>query len=226
MMLVLKSRRIALKGLYDRQAWSNTSIVFFRIIEGCGGRFHLRGLDNIRNSKGSVVFVSNHMSTLETMVFPGIIAPMREVTFVVKESLVKHPLFGPVMKARNPILVTRKNLREDLEVVMRKGQEFLSGGTSIVIFPQSTRKVEFVPEEFNTLGVKLAAKAGVAVVPVAIKTDFLENGKLLKELGPLSRNKPIYITFGEPINIDIPIKEVHQKVIDFISGNLKKWGNE
>ena len=225
-MLVLKSRRIALKGLYDRQAWSNTSIVFFRIIEGCGGRFHLRGLDNIRNSKGSVVFVSNHMSTLETMVFPGIIAPMREVTFVVKESLVKHPLFGPVMKARNPILVTRKNLREDLEVVMRKGQEFLSGGTSIVIFPQSTRKVEFVPEEFNTLGVKLAAKAGVAVVPVAIKTDFLENGKLLKELGPLSRNKPIYITFGEPINIDIPIKEVHQKVIDFISGNLKKWGNE
>ena len=162
MMLVLKSRRIALKGLYDRQAWSNTSIVFFRIIEGCGGRFHLRGLDNIRNSKRSVVFVSNHMSTLETMVFPGIIAPMREVTFVVKESLVKHPLFGPVMEARNPILVTRKNLREDLEVVMRRGQEFLSGGTSIVIFPQSTRKVEFVPEEFNTLGVKLAAKAGVS----------------------------------------------------------------
>jgi 1-acyl-sn-glycerol-3-phosphate acyltransferase len=160
-MLVLKSRKIALKGLYDRKAWASTSIVSFRHIEGCGGRFHMTGLNNIRDCKGPAVFVSNHMSTLETMVFPGIIAPVKEVTFVVKESLVNHPLFGPVMRARNPILVTRKNLREDLEVVMRKGQEFLANGTSIVIFPQSTRSVKFIPEEFNTLGVRLAGKAGV-----------------------------------------------------------------
>lgn len=35
-----------------------------------------------------VVFVSNHMSTLETFVFPCIIAPVMKVTFVVKDSLV------------------------------------------------------------------------------------------------------------------------------------------
>ena len=222
-MLVLKSRRIALKGLYDRQAWASSSNVSFRLIESCGGRFHMKGLDNIRQSKGPVVFVSNHMSTLETMVFPGIIAPVREVTFVVKESLVKHPLFGPVMQARSPILVSRKNLREDFEVVMKTGQELLSKGISIVIFPQSTRKAEFVPEEFNTLGVRLAEKAGVPIIPVAIKTDFWGNGKLLKDLGPIDRKKPIYITFGKPLSVEGPLKEVHLKVIDFIKENLKKW---
>jgi 1-acyl-sn-glycerol-3-phosphate acyltransferase len=222
-MLVIKSRRIALKGLYDRQAWASSSNVSFKLIENCGGRFHMEGLDNIRKNEGPVVFVSNHMSTLETMVFPGIIAPMREVTFVVKDTLVKHPLFGPVMRARNPILVSRKNLREDFEAVMKKGQEFLSNGISIVIFPQSTRKVEFVPEEFNTLGVKLAAKSGVPVVPVAIKTDFWGNGNLVKDLGPIDRKKPIYIKFGTPISINGPVKDIHNQIIDFIRENLKKW---
>src|SRR4030043_2323348 len=138
-------------------------------------------MQNISKSEGPVLFIGNHMSTLETMVLPCIIAPHREVTFVVKESLVKHPLFGDVMRSRNPIVVGRTDPRKDLEAVMNGGMDLLSKGISIVIFPQSTRSVEFIPEEFNSLGVKLAKKAGVKVVPIAIKTDFWGNGKLIKE---------------------------------------------
>jgi 1-acyl-sn-glycerol-3-phosphate acyltransferase len=223
--LVLRSRRTALKGKYDTQAWENTSYESLKILESCGGKFHITGLDHIRQCKGPVVFVSNHMSTLETMVFPCIISPLKKVTFVVKESLVKHPLFGPVMRTRNPIIVSRSNLREDLMVVMKTGQELLAEGTSIVIFPQSTRKAEFVPAEFNSLGIKLADKAGVQVIPVAIKTDFWGNGKFLKELGPINRNKPIFMNFGEAITVGGSTKESHQKVIDFIAENISKWQN-
>lgn len=221
---IIRSRAVALKGLYDRQAWAESSCRIFKLVEGCGGRFHLRGLDNLRSCHEPVVFISNHMSTLETFVFPCIIAPNIEVTFVVKESLVRHPLFGPVMRARNPIIVERKNPREDFQMVMTKGKEFLAKGTSITIFPQSTRSAEFVPEEFNSLGIKLAKAAGVKALPVAVKTDFWENGKYLKDVGPVNRNKPIHMVFGQPFSIQGSGKEEHKRVIDFIIGHLQQWG--
>ena len=141
-------------------------------------------MENITKPAGSVLFISNHMSTLETMILPSIIGPHKELTFVVKESLVKHPLFGDVMRSRNPIVVGRTDPRKDLEAVMNGGVELLNNGISIVIFPQSTRSVEFNPEEFNSLGVKLAKKAGADIVPIALKTDFWGNGTLIKEPWP------------------------------------------
>jgi 1-acyl-sn-glycerol-3-phosphate acyltransferase len=220
---ILRSRSVAIRGHYDRKAWAESSYRVFKLIENCGGRFHLRGLDNLRSCQRPVVFISNHMSTLETFVFPSIIAPLMEVTFVVKESLVKHPLFGPVMRARNPILVRRSNPREDFQTVMSKGKELLAKGISVVIFPQSTRTVEFVPEEFNSLGIKLARAAGVYVLPVAVKTDFWGNGKYLKDAGPINRNKPIHIVFGEPFLVRGSGKDEHRGVIDFIVDHLQRW---
>ena len=221
--IVLKTRKQAIKKIYDDKAWADSSFVIFKFIEATGGRFHITGMENITKSQGPVLFISNHMSTLETMIFPSIIAPLRKVTFVVKESLVKHPLFGDVMRSRDPIVVGRTDPRKDLEAVMTGGMDRLGNGISIIIFPQSTRSLEFKPEEFNSLGVKLARKAGVDVVPVAIKTDFWGNGRLLKELGPLDSKKPIHIKFGEPFRVEGNGKEDNQKIIEFIQSSLEGW---
>lgn len=221
--IVFITRRQARKKIYHRQEWADSSMYIFRFIEKAGGKFHITGIDNIRKNDGPVLFISNHMSTLETMIFPGIIAPYREVTFVVKESLVKHPLFGDVMRSRDPIVVGRTDPRKDLEAVMNGGLERLKKGISVIIFPQSTRSVEFRPEEFNSLGVKLAKKAGIPVVPVAIKTDFWGNGKMIKELGPIDSSKPIHIRFGEPFMVQGNGKDENQKIISFIQSALKDW---
>jgi len=221
--VVLRSRKQARSGVYDDTAWANSSIYIFRFIERAGGRYHITGMENIAKESEPVLFIANHMSTLETMVLPGLIAPHRCTTFVVKESLVRHPLFGDVMRSRDPIVVGRTDPRKDLEAVMNGGMELLSKGISIVIFPQSTRSVEFRPGEFNTLGVKLAKKAGVKVVPVALKTDFWGNGKFIRELGPLDSRKTIYIKFGEPFPVTGTGKEENQKIIDFIQSSLKEW---
>jgi 1-acyl-sn-glycerol-3-phosphate acyltransferase len=127
------------------------------------------------------------------------------------------------MRSRDPIVVGRTDPRKDLEAVMNGGMELLSKGISIVIFPQSTRSVEFKPEEFNTLGVKLAKKAGVKVVPLALKTDFWGNGKIIRELGPLDSRRTIYLKFGEPFPVTGTGKEENQKIIDFIQSSLKEW---
>ena len=221
--IVVRSRNLAVAGRYDNSQWVASSHDVFRLIEDCGGRFSITGIDNLRKEKGPIVVISNHMSVLETMIFPGIIAPDRWVTFVVKESLVKYPVFGPVMRSRDPIVLSRSNPREDLQIVMSKGMELLQKGCSLVIFPQSTRKPGFVPAEFNSIGVKLAARAKVPVVPAAIRTDFWKNGSLIKDLGPIRRKIPIHMTFGEPVRVEGNGKDEHARIVEFIEGELGKW---
>jgi 1-acyl-sn-glycerol-3-phosphate acyltransferase len=221
--IVLRTRKEAMRGVYTTKEWTDSSIEIFRLVERIGGSFRIEGMENIVATPEPVIFLSNHMSTLETMIFPGIIAPHRKVTFVVKDSLVSHPLFGAVMRSREPIVVGRSDPRKDFETVMTEGLELLKKGISIIIFPQSTRSSDFKPEEFNSLGVKLAKKAGVQVVPVAIKTDFWGNGKVIKEIGKLDHTKLIHIKFTPPFTITGNGKEENQQIIDLIIQNLGDW---
>jgi 1-acyl-sn-glycerol-3-phosphate acyltransferase len=220
---IFRTRSEAYKGIYDTQHWIDSSHEIFTYIEQCGGKFHITGFDHLRNSQGPVVILSNHMSTLETMIFPGIIQPLKEVTFVVKDELVRHWAFGAVMRSRHPIVLSRSNPREDFRIVMDQGFESLKKGISVIIFPQSTRRIHFLASEFNSIGTKLAARAGVQVIPVAIKTDFWGNGKFTGYLGPLDRRKPIHIAFGSPINVSGNGKKEHQHMIDFIRNHLSLW---
>jgi 1-acyl-sn-glycerol-3-phosphate acyltransferase len=221
--IVFKSRGLARKGLYDTRQWVDTSHEVFTLVERCGGRIHITGLDNLRNNRDPLLFLSNHMSTLETMIFPGIIQPLTDVTFVVKDALVNHWVFKDIMKSRNPIVLSRENPREDFRIVMEQGQDRLQKNISIIIFPQSTRRVEFRPSEFNSLGTKLAAKEGVQVIPVAIKTDFWGFGKFSSYLGPIDRSKHVHIAFGEPMRVTAPGKKEHQAIVEFIQDHLEIW---
>lgn len=224
--VVFKNRKLALMGNYDTARWAHSSWEILKFSENCGGKYHITGFDYVDQVKDEpVVFISNHMSTLETMVFPCLIAPVKEVTFVVKDSLITSKIFGPVMRSRNPVAVGRNDSRQDFMKVMTEGKEKLENGSSIVIFPQSTRTLEMIPEKFNSLGIKLAQKAGVKIVPMAIKTDFWENGKLIKDLGVNHRDRPVFIKFGEPMTIKGNGKEEHQFVVEFIKSNLEEWRN-
>ena len=59
----------------------------------------------------------------------------------------------------------------------------------------------------------------------ALRTDFLANGKLVKDLGPIHRHNPVWFEFGEPIlKISGSGKEEHARIIRFIAGRVKDWG--
>ena len=50
-----------------------------------------QGLEIVQRLASPCVFIGNHMSILETFVLPCLIVPHRNVTFVVKESLITYP---------------------------------------------------------------------------------------------------------------------------------------
>jgi len=216
----------AKRGHYVTADWVASSLETLRAVEEIGAFIEINGVDNFRNLDGPCVFIGNHMSTLETMVLPAIIAQFKDSTFVVKQSLVDYPVFKHIMRARNPITVGRTNPRDDLKAVFEGGAERLKAGISIVIFPQTTRTEVFDPVQFNTIGIKLAKKANVPVVPLALKTDAWGNGKYLKDYGKVDVSKKVWFEFGKPMTITGRGDEEHQKIIDFINGKLKEWGGK
>ena len=222
--IIFKYRPLALKGTYDDEIWARSSYEVVKSMERCGAKFRIEGLDKVRSLQGPAVFVGNHMSTLETTTLPGLICPIRPVTFVVKEKLSKGLVWGPIMRSRDPIIVRRKDPRADLEIVLREGAQRLSRGISVIIFPQGTRTEIFDRTNFNSLGIKLAAKAGVPVVPVAVKTDFWGNSPILRGFGPIRRDRPVHIEFGDPISVEGRGKAEHERCLDFIEDRLRRWG--
>lgn len=224
--VVFWSKRLAQRGVYDDHKWVEASHFTLDFVERAGGIFHIEGINNIDKVDEPVVFICNHMSILETFILPCIIAPRKKVTYVVKKELVENPLFKDTMLSRNPIVVGRTDPREDFEMVMTKGEELLKSGTSVIVFPQSTRSQTIVPEHFNSIGVKLARKAGVKVIPIALKTDFWKKSKILKEIGPIDVNQPIYFKIGEPMSIEGNGKKNNEQIIQFIQSNLSVWNQD
>ncbi len=213
-------------GKCTDEMWCNQSVGIGKTMEQVGCHIELTGLNHMDSVDGPCIFVGNHMSTLETFMLPGIIRPRRPVTFVIKDSLMKMPFFSDVLKTRDVITVGRNNPREDLKLVMEEGKKRLDAGLSLIIFPQSTRAVEFNPRKFNSIGVKLAKQSGRPIIPLALKTDTWAQGKLIKDFGAVHPQKIIHFAFGEPLYVQEQGKAEQAFICNFIEEHLKKWSTE
>ncbi|MEE8450910.1 MAG: lysophospholipid acyltransferase family protein [Thermoguttaceae bacterium] len=213
----------AKRGRYDGAAWCESSLNILGALERVGVRIEIEGIEHVERLHTPCVVIANHMSVLETVLLPAILRPVRPVTFIVKESLLTYPVFSHIMRSRDPIALTRTNPRQDLRAVLEGGCDRLGCGISIVVFPQTTRAVAFDPKQFSTIGVKLAARAKVPIVPLVLRTDAWSNGKRLKDFGPIDPSKPVHFSFGEPIQVEGRGAEEHQKIIERINAKLQQW---
>jgi len=92
------------------------------------------------------------------------------------------------------------------------------------VFPQRTRAPVWKPGEFNSIAIKLAKRAGVPVVPLAVRTDFWSTGKLVKDIGAIHPDRPVRVAFGDPLAITGNGREAQAAVIEFITARMQAWG--
>lgn len=196
-----------------------------RSLEAVGVRFEVSGLQNTDWSGGPYVFAANHMSALETQILPSILSPAAPCTFVVKSSLIRYPIFGPVLKAFDPIVVDRVDPKADLRQVLGEGGKRLAAGMSVIVFPQARRTVAFDRKGFNTIGVRLARAAGVPIVPIALQTSAWSEGRWLQDIGWIVPKRPVRFAVGTPISIDADTRGAQEQVVQFIEGKLADWGD-
>ena len=78
----------------------------------------MRGID-----QQPAVIVANHMSLVETMMLPAGVFGNGPMVIVAKRSLTRYPWFGRILEASRPILVNRRNPRQDLADVLEQGAQ-------------------------------------------------------------------------------------------------------
>ena len=224
--VVLRSGAKAKRGQYGNAQWCQSSLDVLRALESTGVRVEISGIKHVQQPEGPCVLIGNHMSMLETTVLPAVVQPVRDVTFIVKQSLLDYPVFRHIMRSRDPIAVTQTNPRHDFKAVMEGGLDRLKRGISIIVFPQGIRTRCFDPAQFNTIGVKLAQRAKVPIIPLALVTDAWRNGKYFRDLGRIDPSRRVRFAFGEPMSVQGRGTDEHQAIIRFIEGKLREWKKE
>ncbi len=225
--IVYSARNLALKGGYNQERWIRSSETVIEAMEDVGGRFEVEGLDALPPHDGPCIYLGNHMSTLETFTLPWILRKRHPLTYVIKKDLTELPVFKHVVLARTPIVVGRKSPREDLTLVLKEGEAKIKAGYSIIIFPTTTRTLHFDSSAFNTIGVKLARRAGVPVIPLALKTDaWRSDGWPIKDAGKIEPHQTVHFAFGPLMEVEGNGKVTNDAARDFIVEKLRSWGTE
>ena len=207
----------------DRE-WAVFGYRVMRWAERFGAHVYIEGFDTVRPGE-TVVWSSNHISSLETYILPPALAAVspRLVIFL-KESLAHYPLFGSIVRAVDPIRLERKSPMEDLRKMLGDGVAALHSGRSALVFPQGARYRDFDPKTFNSMASKLAIKANVPLVPVAVSTDFLRIGKWHRDLTMTVRpSSPIRIACGPALPASLGQSELQRLSIEFITSKLAEW---
>jgi len=170
-----------------------TAKVLFKAL---GLRFQLRGTENVPRTGGALLAL-NHISYVD-FVLGGVAAQPsgRLVRFMAKREIFDHPVAGPVMRSLHHISVDRADGIASYD----EGVRYLHEGQVVGIFPEATISRSFELKEFKTGATRLAAAAGVPLVPVVLwGTQRLKTKDHPRDL---SRGKTIAISVGEPMHPD------------------------
>ncbi|MDC0403473.1 1-acyl-sn-glycerol-3-phosphate acyltransferase [Porticoccaceae bacterium] len=127
----------------------------------CGVKVVVIGRENIPAEP--VVILSNHQSTWETFFFWQLFQPM---AFILKRELLRIPLFGWALATTKPIAISRGNPGGAIRHVLRAGRARLKAGSSVIIYPEGTRRTSQTLQPYKTSGAALAKAAGAAILPV------------------------------------------------------------
>lgn len=129
----------------------------------CGVRYQVEGLEHIKDVPTAIV-LSKHQSAWETIAL-RLILPIQ--TALLKDSLVKIPVWGWALAKLRPIAIDRDNQRAALKTLLKQGKACLDDGIWVVVFPEGTRTAPGETRKFNAGGAILAEKTGYPVIPLA-----------------------------------------------------------
>jgi 1-acyl-sn-glycerol-3-phosphate acyltransferase len=213
-----------LRGRFNYEEWAAACMASVNFAESLGSVVTMEGFGQRAAHPGPVVYVSNHMSTFETVLYPTVLTAFGKLSIILKKSLADIPVVGAAARAVGCIAVTRKNAREDLATVLEQGAQRLTDGLSVLLFPQGTRQSVFENTRVNSLGAKLASRAGVPLVPIAAQTDFMGTGRWIRDFGPVDPSRPVRFACGPLLPPELGAKKMHEQSVAFIADRLAAWG--
>ncbi|WP_116109665.1 lysophospholipid acyltransferase family protein [Amycolatopsis ruanii] len=116
-------------------------------------------------ARGGAVIACNHVSYLD-FIFCGLGAQpaKRLVRFMAKKEVFDHRISGPLMRGMGHIPVDRAAGGGAYDEAVAR----LRGGEVVGVFPEATISPSFTVEEVKSGAARMAAQAGVPLIPMAV----------------------------------------------------------
>ena len=161
----------------------------FRLL---GQKIHITGTENVPRT-GGVLLAVNHVGYVD-FIYGGLAANPsgRKVRFMSKRELFDHRYTGPLMRSMHHIEVDRGAGTASYDTAL----DYLKAGEAVGIFPEATISRAMELKEFKTGAVRIAAAAGVPLVPVVLWGT--QRVKTKDHPRDFSRGKTILIRVGAP----------------------------
>ena len=158
-----------------------------------GQSFQMTGTEHVPRT-GGVLLACNHVSYVDFVYGSLAARPSRQlVRFMAKKEIFDHPVGGPIMRGMHHIEVDRGEGVHSFHTAV----DHLRRGEAVGIFPEATISRAMELKEFKTGAVRIAAGAGVPVLPVIIwGTQRMMTKDHPKDF---SRGKTIALTVGEAL---------------------------
>ena len=215
-------------GRLTTEKWADVCFSTVTTAERLGMNVSVEGFADRLAHEGPVVYLSNHMSMIETIMLPPILMAAGPFSYVAKASLAHLPFLERAAEHMRMVPISRKSPREDLVNILRVGTERLGGGDSFLIFPQGTRCDVFSRKRYSSIGAKLAERAECPIVPIVVdtrcqptRTKGLLKG-VFKDFGPVDTSKDIRVAFGPVIPCG-KSKAMHEAAFDWMASKLESW---
>lgn len=181
----------------QEQPYSGAVAIIRRMMRLQGLSVTILGAENIPADGGAMIAM-NHTSYLDFTFggIPAFLRGQRLVRYMCKKEIFDVPVLGGIMNAFHHIPVDRAAGRASLLAAIDR----LKDGDLVGIFPEGTISRSFELKQFKTGAVRIAARAGVPLLPlVAFGSQRLWTKDHPKQLG---RTKtPIMIKVGPPVDI-------------------------
>lgn len=182
-------------SLFDRQGrmiHAYAAVPWARVILRVSGiRVKATGVENV-DPRVPRIYMTNHQSYFD--IFALLAHLPVDFKFILKQELMKIPLFGQAVRQAGYIGIERGDPRKAARS-MNEAAERIRSGASVVMFPEGTRSPDGRLLPFKRGGFKLALKSGCDVVPVVIKGGYRIVPKGSFKINPGS----LEIVIGRPL---------------------------
>ena len=155
------------------------------------------GADHIPRTGGALLAV-NHVVVRRLRLWPATPGRQRRLTgrFMAKREVFDHPIAGPIMRSCKHISVDRSAGVASMD----EACDFLERGELVGIFPEATISRSFEIKELKTGAIRIAAAAGVPLIPVVLwGTQRMMTKDHPKDFAAA---RTITVKVGEPLHPD------------------------
>lgn len=164
-----------------------------KMMDSAGATMVVKGKENLPK-KGPVVYMATHKGLFDSPVM-ALVVENDSPIFIGKDETKKMPVIGKWFDATGSIYLARDDMKQSLQAIL-KGIDELKNGQSIVIFPEGSRMKGKEMGTFKAGSFKLATKANVPIVPIAIQNTH----KILEEKGKIQKTT-VYVNIGKPVDV-------------------------